>query len=1270
MKKKMPRHDEQFDAMMQVIYLMDAAYAIYRATYDEDPVTPEEVSIALGWHPGFGALIFGSITACDKENKGTNTDTKDTTTDNPVVEKTLTGITVNTDSVKKAYTYGEALDLTGLVVTASYSDSTTAAVTSYTTDPANGTALNNHGDVNVTVTYEGKNGSFKVTVSKAVTSISFDTARVKKSYEQGDALDLTGLTVTANYSDGTSGVVTDYTTNPANGTILNEVDNFPVTLDYQGQHATLFAVTVNKKLAGISLNTDAVKKEYAYGEPLDLTGLVVTANYTDNTSGEAPGYTTNPADRTVLNTLGENEITVSYNGKTASFKVVVNKVLTGIDADVESVKKAFKYGETLDLTGLVVTAFYNDNSSEVVTDYTVSPANGSVLDTVGNILVNITYGGQYTNYMISVAKEFTTIDINTDNVKKEYKQGETLDLTGLVVTAHYNDGTTEDVTDYTTNPLNGATLDTVGTKTIAVTFGDKTKTFDVTVSALLESITLNTANVKKDYTYNTKLNLNGLKIIGHYSDGTTAEYTDGYTSDPANGTLLTKIYSNTVTISFGGKTASFDIWVSNTYLSLTVDTTNVKKTYQYGEALDLTGIVAIGHYGNGDTKDHTAAASYEPANGTILNEIGSKTIKVSYAGHSTTFNVDVRPNEETGTKVTVDLNRQLNFGSMTASNKAIFTAYGTPGTLYQTTMYATKTSTKEDAMANVNGKTRFYKGDYIENTSAISGITKITVHGGNGYFNLAVGYSRDSIHSFLISQSNGGDRIYENIPHANYFILKGTQDDFPADIESIEIEYTRNENHETVMGTPKAIDDVNVGNGTYQKGSKTIVVNGDVAMVDGDEYTFVGIEYMFENKDYVLYKNHFDKGLLMHFEGLLSINAIDTRDRFSDFSGTYSKNIPATCISMYVDNELVSENTPDTRKQIRAGEDFSFEAHSDGYPIEEPSIRTVNETEIVPEYFAGRYDVDDIETYNNANGDTINIQVKALRVNKVGDAYKVEYSHTSDGGDGVISGTFDATVSGDTLTFSDGNYLTITLDVSNNTMEMYYDNPYGSLSYEVYATFGHTSINLPISYYSDGMIYTGNVGDFYVEVTTSNNLVARYYFHCYSYTRAVVELSKTSHTIDVGGTYQIPATVNEDATNKTLTYTSNNPTVASVSESGVVTGLKAGTAKITVTTADNSSKTITITVNDPSILTGKYDFADDYSVTHTIEFTTTGADIEGYIFVYDNGRYVYEDDETAYFVVEDDNGTLKIHYYDDNASFVGNAFYTENLEGTYEITPW
>ena len=1212
----------------------------------------------------FGALIFGSITACDKENKGTNTDTKDTTTDNPVVEETLTGITVNSDSVKKAYTYGEALDLTGLVVTASYSDNTTAAVTSYTTDPANGTALNNHGDVNVTVTYEGKNGSFKVTVSKAVTSISFDTAGVKKSYEQGDTLDLTGLTVTANYSDGTSGVVTDYTTNPANGTILNEVDNFPVTLDYQGQHATLFAVTVNKKLAGISLNTDAVKKEYAYGEPLDLTGLVVTANYTDNTSAEAPGYTTNPANRTVLNTLGENEITVSYNDKTASFKVAVNKVLTGIDADVESVKKAFKYGETLDLTGLVVTAFYNDNSSEVVTDYTVNPANGSVLDTVGNILVNITYGGQYTNYMISVAKEFTTIDINTDNVKKEYKQGEALDLTGLVVTAHYNDGTTEDVTDYTTNPLNGATLDTVGTKTVAVTFGGKTKTFDVTVAAVLESITLNTANVKKDYTYNTKLNLNGLKIIGHYSDGTTAEYTDGYTSDPANGTLLTKIYTNTVTISFGGKTASFDIWVSNTYVSLTVDTTNVKKTYQYGEALDLTGIVAIGHYGNGDTKDHTAAASYEPANGTILNEIGSKTIKVSYAGHSTTFSVDVRPNEETATKLTVDMNRTLNFGSMTTSDKAIFTAYGTPGTLFQIPMSATRTSTKEDSMTNVNGKTRFCKGDYIENTQALCGITKITVHGGNGYYNLFVGYEANKLYKFLDPESDGGNRIFDDIPNVNYFKLVGTQDGYPADIEYIEIEYTRDVDNKMVLGSSTSISDLTTYDGEFTRGSNDLLILGSDALFNNAEYTFTGIVY----KESLLYTND-NGGLLIKFvnENEVEVNIVDV---YSSDEGTYYNNVPATSVSLYVNGTAAAATSETNRVTLDVGETFTVSATCNAVPAETPVISLVDETNGDADLFIGTYTFDGpFVATEEVSGEQISIDVDPIIVTKDDEGYKIQYSDSASSPYLGHSGIYKGRVNGNTLDFADGYFGVVLYPDSGNVDigDMAEDYSY-YFSDTKKATFVPT--NVETASLENGVVTAKNGGDFYIKAVASNGVETKYYVHVNAYVAASLTVDTTAQTLEPGNTYNINASVNDNATNKTITYKSSNKSVATVDDSGKVTAVADGTTTITITSADDS-KTITITVEIPStMLIGKYDFEDDYYQTGTIEFTNTGAEIGTCEFTYDNGRYVFVDDDEAYFVVEDDNGTLVIHYYDDNASFVGVAFYSDNLEGTFEITPW
>lgn len=51
MRNNLPNHVMQADAESKIIYLMDAVYALYRATYGEDPVMPEEVSIALGWNP-------------------------------------------------------------------------------------------------------------------------------------------------------------------------------------------------------------------------------------------------------------------------------------------------------------------------------------------------------------------------------------------------------------------------------------------------------------------------------------------------------------------------------------------------------------------------------------------------------------------------------------------------------------------------------------------------------------------------------------------------------------------------------------------------------------------------------------------------------------------------------------------------------------------------------------------------------------------------------------------------------------------------------------------------------------------------------------------------------------------------------------------------------------------------------------------------------------------------------------------------------------------
>jgi uncharacterized protein YjdB len=82
-----------------------------------------------------------------------------------------------------------------------------------------------------------------------------------------------------------------------------------------------------------------------------------------------------------------------------------------------------------------------------------------------------------------------------------------------------------------------------------------------------------------------------------------------------------------------------------------------------------------------------------------------------------------------------------------------------------------------------------------------------------------------------------------------------------------------------------------------------------------------------------------------------------------------------------------------------------------------------------------------------------------------------------------------------------------------------------------------------------------------------------------------VSVSPTSAPLTVGGTQQLTATVSpSDATNKTVTWSSSNASVATVNSSGLVMAVAAGTATITVTTQDGGFiATSAITVNTPNV---------------------------------------------------------------------------------------
>lgn len=131
--------------------------------------------------------------------------------------------------------------------------------------------------------------------------------------------------------------------------------------------------------------------------------------------------------------------------------------------------------------------------------------------------------------------------------------------TDLVVTATYSDSTTETLesTDYT---LSG-TL-TEGTSTITVTYEGKTTTFSVTVTAPATLSSITAVYTQSGTVYDTD-SLDSLKsdlvVTAVYSDSTTQIVAS--TDYTLSGTLTEG--TSTITVSYGGKTATFNVNVTH-----------------------------------------------------------------------------------------------------------------------------------------------------------------------------------------------------------------------------------------------------------------------------------------------------------------------------------------------------------------------------------------------------------------------------------------------------------------------------------------------------------------------------------------------------------------------------------------------------------------------------------------------------------------------------------------------------------------------------------
>ena len=79
-----------------------------------------------------------------------------------------------------------------------------------------------------------------------------------------------------------------------------------------------------KTLSSIAITTEPTTREYEVGETVDMTGLVVTATYSDgSTANVTSSVTYTPALTEITASAGTKEVTVTYSGKTATEKITI-----------------------------------------------------------------------------------------------------------------------------------------------------------------------------------------------------------------------------------------------------------------------------------------------------------------------------------------------------------------------------------------------------------------------------------------------------------------------------------------------------------------------------------------------------------------------------------------------------------------------------------------------------------------------------------------------------------------------------------------------------------------------------------------------------------------------------------------------------------------------------------------------------------------------------------------------------------------------------------
>ena len=340
----------------------------------------------------------------------------------------------------------------------------------------------------------------------------------------------------------------------------------------------------------LAVTTPPTKTAYEAGDSFDKTGMVVTVTYNDESTREVTNYSCSP----VVLSKDDTYVTISYREMmttvTTTQPVTVKNLLKKIQIITPPTETAYEIGDTIDLTGMVVHAFYSDGTSHEISNYTYSP---HVVSSASDTEVTITYTEDgitktaIQDITVGNTPNLVSIAVSTPPTKVIYKAGEYFDPSGMVVTATFDNGTTKNVSGYTYSPTRTLQQDD-SVITISYTKKGVTKTTTQNITVVyLTSIAITNPPTYTSYYDDEIFNTAGMEVTAYYSDSTSAVITT-YSVSPS-GALPYGTTSVTISYSEGGIT---ETTTQNVTVSIrTYDYTN-STVITSGGTYNLSGLGA------------------------------------------------------------------------------------------------------------------------------------------------------------------------------------------------------------------------------------------------------------------------------------------------------------------------------------------------------------------------------------------------------------------------------------------------------------------------------------------------------------------------------------------------------------------------------------------------------------------------------------------------------------------------------------------------------